>query len=188
MIIWKAIPSYEGYYEVSNTGLVRSLDRYVKINNKSPRFQKGKELSQSNHKDGYKCVLLSLNGKQKLCTVHRLVAIAFLQQSPEKIEVNHKNGIKDDNNVNNLEWVTPSENMKHAYTMNRRYLSKPKGSESKSYKGDIHVYDLEGNFVMILKGATDMKAKGFDPSNVSRCLKSDTLSHRGYKFYRYNLE
>lgn len=184
MVIWKQISSFEGHYEVSNEGSVRSLDRYVNCKS-GVKLKKGVMLKPGKHKDGYLYVTLYLDGKSFYKTIHRLVAQAFIENDDlNKSEVNHKDGVKHNNNFINLEWVTPSENMKHAYKFDRRYRNKPKGSNSSSYKGEIYVYK-DSVLVDILEGATDMVNKGYDSSNVSKCLKDSSRTHRGCKFFRY---
>ena len=106
---WRPIEGYEGLYEVSNTGQVRSLDRYVK-NNYSYRLQKGKVLSPEKNKDGYLLVSLCCNGKQNLRTVHRLVAQAFIPNPNNLPQVNHKDENKSNNRVDNLEWCDQAYN------------------------------------------------------------------------------
>ena len=104
---WKDIPGYEGLYQCSSFGNIKRLAGYVK-NNKGYRPVKERIIKQKYDKDGYKKVVLYKNGKQKSFYVHRLVILTF------KIQVNHKNGIKDDNRLENLELVTPRENIIHS--------------------------------------------------------------------------
>lgn len=112
--IWKDIEGYEDLYQVSNLGNVRSLDREV-FNGKVYYTKLGKKLKFFSDKNGYFCLHLAKNNKQSTKKVHRLVAQTFIVNPNNKPEVNHKNGIKNDNRVENLEWVTGSENIQHAY-------------------------------------------------------------------------
>lgn len=104
MEIWKSVVGYEGLYEVSNMGRVKSLPR--------PRCQ-GRILKPHINK-GYEYVHLCKNGKPYYAKIHRIVADAFLDAVPNKIHVNHIDGNKLNNSVENLEWCTSSENLKHA--------------------------------------------------------------------------
>ena len=113
--IWKDIIGYEGIYQVSNLGNVKSFHN-SKINN-------GFVLKPSKSKKGYLIVYLSKNSIMKSIKIHRLVAIAFIENKSNKPQVNHINGNKTDNNVNNLEWVTNSENMLHAYSNGLMFFS-----------------------------------------------------------------
>lgn len=107
--IWKPIVGYEGHYSVSSTGRIRSETRY--LSKAGFKFlSKGRLLKQGTSKDGYKTAMLSLNNTQKLFRSHRLVAIAFIPNPENKPFINHINNIRDDNNLHNLEWCTPSEN------------------------------------------------------------------------------
>ena len=106
---WKEIPGYEGLYEVSNTGQVRSLDRYDNRN----CFRKGKVLSPGKDTNGYLQVILSCNGKHKSIKVHRLIAQAFIPNPDNLPEINHKNEDKTNNRVDNLEWCDATYNINY---------------------------------------------------------------------------
>ena len=115
MEVWKDIKGFEGF-QVSTEGKVRSVDRY--INGKyGMQLRKGKEIKQWVSNSGYLTVSLNIAKKKTNLMVHRLVAETFLQQPEGKGYVNHIDGNKVNNTVANLEWVTRSENQKHAYRM-----------------------------------------------------------------------
>ena len=112
--IWKDIKDYEGLYQISNYGNVKSLPK-ERRNRRGVYIQKEKLLSLTNTSTGYKKVELVKDGKRKGFKVHRLVAQAFIPNPDEKPQVNHIDGDKTNNYVDNLEWVTASENSIHAY-------------------------------------------------------------------------
>lgn len=118
---WRPVVGYEGLYEVSNTGQVRSFDRYVKYSNGRIHLHKGKVLSPSIRTDGYLVVVLSCNGKHKMCLVHRLVTEAFIPNTDNLPQVNHKDEDKTNNSVENLEWCDNKYNMNYG-TRKRRVI------------------------------------------------------------------
>lgn len=110
------VAGYEGIYEVSDTGLVRSLDRAISLPDGIRRRIKGKQLSAKRSRDGYLFVSLSKDGLVKTYYIHRLVATAYIPNPNELLEVNHLDGVKTNNVVTNLDWCTHSDNVRHAYT------------------------------------------------------------------------
>ena len=119
--VWKPIKGYEGLYEISNLGRVKSLNY--------KGSGKGKILKNIEHSNGYLIVGLAKNGKRKQFYVHKLVAEAFIPNPENKPEVDHINTIRDDNKVENLCWVTKKENMNNPLT---------KETMSKSHMGENH--------------------------------------------------
>lgn len=102
--VWKDVDGYDGCYSISTIGEVLSRKRSIKTLLKASRCRQG-----------YARVYLSKYGISKSHALHRLVAQTFIENPESKSQVNHKNGIKHDNRVGNLEWSTPSENSRHAY-------------------------------------------------------------------------
>lgn len=121
--IWKDIPGYEGLYQVSNLGKVRSLDRIVAVQNGFTRVSKGKEI-KPNKSRSYYTVCLSRKNKKMCILLHRIVAYVFIPNPEGKRTVNHINGDKGDNRVENLEWNTHSENITHAFRVLKRTANK----------------------------------------------------------------
>lgn len=116
--IWRDIIGYEGYYQVSDCGNVKSLDRVVG----NGKTYKSKILTLRKNIYGYCVVYLSKNCKVETKNVHRLVALSFIDNPHNKPQVNHINEIKHDNKVNNLEWMTSKENTNHGTGIKRKSL------------------------------------------------------------------
>jgi hypothetical protein len=111
---WRAIDGYEGFYEISNLGRIRSLDRKVKSSAGRTRIAYGKTLSPTDNGHGYLIVPLVQNGKRKNHYVHRLVAEAFIRPMASKEVVNHLDHDTKNNTVQNLEITTQLENVRYS--------------------------------------------------------------------------
>lgn len=121
-IIWKQIKGYEDIYLISNTGIVKSLERKVPYRIKNfIRIQKEKYLNPAFDGYGYLFVVLSKNGKHKTKKIHQLVAEAFIGECPHGKQINHKDGIKINNLPENLEYVTSKENTLHSINILGNY-------------------------------------------------------------------
>lgn len=135
--IWKDIKGFKGHYKISNKGRVKSVKRKV-LNRGCWRIIGGNILKPRPTKQGYLLIALYKNSLRDDFVIHRLVAEAFISNKKNKKEVNHINYNKSDNNVSNLEWVTPSENVRHSYKFgNREPIRGEKQVNSKLKESDI---------------------------------------------------
>lgn len=122
--IWKTVPSLKGNYEASNIGRIR---RSAPGCGTRPGL-----IMKTQVQRGYHCLCVSMDKKQFTRQVHRLVAEAFLGEIPGDMQVNHKNGIKHDNRIENLEYCTPAQNTRHAYEVLKLPYPKPPASKGEA--------------------------------------------------------
>lgn len=164
--IWKDIKDYEGLYKISNLGRVKNKKNYI--------------LKLRKDRKGYLIAYLYKKQKMKCKKVHRLVAQAFIENNNNKPQINHINGLKEDNKVENLEWVTPSENINHAYKkgLHKKYY----GSNHNNARSIIQ-YDIKGNFIKEW-GSIIEAAKSYNTSeeNIYSCLNKKSKTAKGYKW------
>lgn len=111
---WRDIVGYGGNYAVSNTGIVRSVARIVARSNGTFQTIRQRDLKQTNDRDGYPSVVLCLCGKLRTRKVHQLVAQAFIENPESLPQVNHEDGVKENNLATNLKWCTLQKNHEHA--------------------------------------------------------------------------
>lgn len=180
---WKDIKEYEGLYQVSSLGRVKSLDRTnIKFNRSVPL--RGRMLKLNTNIHGYPFVTIYKNGVCRSRTVHRLVAEAFILNPEAKPQVNHINGCKSDNRVDNLEWVTASDNQKHSF----RVLGTKNSMKGKC--GNLNaksktVLQMDMNCVVIAEYESAYEASrctSGSPQGISRCCRGVRNSHRGFKW------
>jgi hypothetical protein len=111
---WKTYPEFD-YIEVSDMGNVRTKDRRIMGRSLKMRSRKGRILKQTRNERGYPEIRIQVGGLNSPRVVHKMVMLTFVGERPKGMQINHINGRKDDNRLINLEWSTPSDNMKHAY-------------------------------------------------------------------------
>lgn len=141
--IWKPIPEYEGYYEASSLGRIRSVNREITRNDGKVK-KWGSAIKKPYPFKGYLSVRLCKNHEGKNFLVHRLVALAFLSNPNNLPEINHKNGIREDNSVENLEWISRIDNQRHSWhVLGRKVSDKLKSSfehtKRKKYKTVLNI-------------------------------------------------
>ena len=161
--IWKDVIGFEGIYQVSNMGNVRSVCFHG--------TDKIQNMGLNKTKFGYLRVQLSKNGKIKHCSVHRLVAEAFLPNPMNLPQVNHKNEQKDDNQVTNLEWCTAKYNVNFGTARQRmkQALSNP-----------IEQFTLDGVFVRRWNSIQEAWRGGFNGGSICQCLKGRYKTSGGF--------
>ncbi|HCC04014.1 MAG TPA: hypothetical protein DEP51_04060 [Clostridiales bacterium] len=179
---WKEIKNYEGFYEVSSLGRVRSLTRYVKQKNNSKKKIAGKILKPIPNKNGYLMVTLSKDCKGKRYFVHRLVADAFILNKNNKKEVNHIDENPKNNKVNNLEWVTHLENSNYG-TRGKRISKNLKEWCKKNRVKKVKQVSLNGIFIKEWESAKDVqKELGINSKGISLCATKRRKTAGGYKW------
>lgn len=182
--IWKDVVGYEGYYEVSNIGRVRSLERVVVDG--STRGYRLRALC--NDGLGYKHVSLSKNRKNRTIKVHRLVAQAFIPNPENKPHIDHINTIRDDNRVENLRWVTPKENSQNKITRKRleifNEVNRLTGVAKPSTRKVLE-YNIDGLFVREWRCVRFIaQTYNVDNSNIYSCCNGKAKHCKG-KIYRW---
>ncbi|MGG2111786.1 NUMOD4 motif-containing HNH endonuclease [Lysinibacillus pakistanensis] len=171
---WKAIVEFEGFYEVSNLGRVRSLDRVTK----SGQLRKGKYINSSYiNKCGYKEVRLYVDGKQYTKLVHRLIAMAFIPNPFNLGTVNHIDGVKTNNDISNLEWCTQEDNNTHAWRTGLIPSSINNGENNRNAKLTLeNIKEIRETYVPYSKefGAKQLaKRFGITSKTVGRIIRKE---------------
>lgn len=171
MEIWKPINKYEGIYEVSNLGRIRSLDRIINKANNKRQTIKGSIKKQTLNNKGYLKVTLWNNNKSETKEVQRIVAESFINNPKNKKQVNHINGIKTDNNVNNLEWCTPRENQIHSVNILKNIIT------------GVCKYNNKGECIGIYQSIKEAGEKNnIRPCSISNVVNGRRKTAGGYEW------
>ena len=172
--IFKDIVGFEGIYQISNFGQVRSLEKIVEGKNGCKRLLKEKLLKISKNGIGYLYVCLHKDKKQYIKKIHRLVAETFIPNPENKPDVDHINTIRTDNRVKNLRWCTRKENCNNKKTL-KNY--------SKAKSKPIIQLAKNGRFVKRYDSATDCQRQtGFNHSHICSCCKGERKTSNGFKW------
>jgi hypothetical protein len=177
MEIWKDLIGFEKLYKISSIGRVKSLGNGKSTN---PMYKESKIIKTGISTRGYEKIKLFKDGKRYYFNVHRLVADTFLFEKEGKKEVNHKDGNKLNNSVDNLEWVSASENQKHAYRIGLQIAKK--GSENYQSK-PIKQLTLDGELIRIFGSINEVTRElGFNTFGIIKCCKKEKKYKTAYKF------
>lgn len=177
MEIWKPVVGYEGFYEVSNEGRIRSLDRNVVCSN-SVRFYKGRILACGIDNHGYARVVLAVSGKHTTKQLHRLIAEAFIQNPDNLPEVNHKDENPLNNSVENLEWCSKLYNLRYGTGQTR---------SAKSHMVPVQQFDMSGNLIAEYDGVNSAAkhiGKPNDATAITKCCSGKHKTAYGF-IWRY---
>ena len=188
--IWRDVKGYEGLYQVSNLGRVKSLAKYKNGNGGSKFWIKEKILNPKKMENGYLRVVLHKNREKKYFQVHRLVYETFVGEIPDGMQCNHINEIKSDNRLENLNLMTPKENANWG-TRNERISEKLKISGKKG----IYNTKLSKPVLQIDKNTNEVIAEfpsakeahrqlGYSQGHISACCRMETKQSYGY-IWRY---
>ena len=186
---WRSIDGYEGLYEVSNLGRVRSLDRY-ESNGNGIRLFRGILLKPQKTRKGYLHVGLNKKGKTIIARIHRLVAKAFTEicgEYREGLVVDHINAQKQDNRAINLKWCTPRENSNNPITKEHMEGENSYwfGKLGKEHVRSIPIvqYDFQGNFISEFESLMEAERKlGISASKVCDCCRGRRKTAGGYRW------
>lgn len=180
---WKKVKGFEELYEVSNTGLIKSLGQGISTD---PRTKEVRILKTAIKNNGYVQVKLCKNGTHNYRRVHRLVAIAFIPNPHNLKEINHIDGDKTNNADYNLEWCTSGHNQRHAFLTG---LQKPIRGKDNKHSLPILQFDLNG---VLLKEWDSIKQilreEGFNTFGIIKCCKKEPKYKTAYGFkwaYKY---
>lgn len=172
---WKSIDGYEGLYEVSNLGNVKSLGNNA---NRKDKFLKPATVK------GYQQVGLWKDGKRKKFLVHRLVAQAFLEKpfDPNATDINHKDENPLNNRVENLEWCTRAYNNNYG-TRNERAAKAKRGVYNTKNSKPVYQYSISGEFIREWVSSAEVeRTLGIAQQSVNQCCRGVRKSSRGYKW------
>lgn len=187
--LWRPVVGYETYYVVSNYGRVRSLPRYVNFIHGTVRKLKGKVLKPMTDANGYQYVMLAYNGTQKSKFIHRLVGEAYLDKPDPSCEINHIDGDKRNNAVDNLEWVSHKHNIQHSFDaeLHKKYSSEYMrkigrvGSKISAAKSSIAVLCESDGLAFVSQNAAD-RYYGYHAGSVCEAIKHKNGAFKNKQF------
>lgn len=182
--VWKDIKGYEGYYQVSNLGRIRSVDRVVESQYRSSQLVKGNIKKVNVGKNGYKRVQLYKNNKRDGNLVHRLVAEAFILNPNNYPIINHKDENPSNNKVENLEWCDYRYNLTYGTKIQKTLESEGYKRRTNKIKKPIYVINKDGKKKRYESITSACQELDLNHCNVSACLNNRNNNKRNYKTHR----
>ena len=180
---WRDIAGYEGLYQVSNCGRVKSLGRYIRAKAGSSKWQEEKLLRPATTRDGYLLVGLCKNGQRKMFLVHRLVATVFIPNPMPLFytDINHKDECKTNNAASNLEWCDTKYNANYGTRNERMAAAQTNGKQSKR----VGQFNLAGTLIKEWPSTNECGRNGYSCGNVAACCnnKYHRVGNNIYKGY-----
>ena len=173
--IWKDVPNLDGY-QVSNLGRIKMLEYTMKMPNGGNKHYKEKIKPQEKTRNGYLRVKCYKDKQTKRYLIHRLVAMAFLDNPNNYPQVNHKDENKENNRADNLEWCTLQYN--HDYGTAKQRIARKNTNGKRSKK--IVQYSLDGKIINIFPSFGECKRSGYDGGGVWQCCNNKIKQFKGY--------
>ena len=170
METWRDIKGYEGFYQVSSEGRIRSLDIVIERRDGKKYPKKGQIMKPEKNRQGYLLIGFRKKGEHVRKTVHKLVWEAFNGTVPEGMQVNHINEDKTDNRLCNLNLMTPKENSNWGTRTERiaKAMSKP-----------VYCYNKDGSLACVFQSCTEAGRNGYRTTSVSACARGKLKTHKG---------
>lgn len=182
MEVWKDIEGYEGLYQVSNIGRVKSLEKYVPGKNGCKQVRRERILNCSVNGSGYPHFSIYKDGVVKTVLVHRIVASAFLDNPLQLPEVNHIDGDKTNNRSENLEWCTEKQNVRHAWENGINRMTDKHRESARKVGLNNGKKVLCSNGVVYPSGCEAARQLGLSQGNVWSVLNGKRKHTKGYTF------
>lgn len=187
--IWKPIKGYEGYYEASNLGNIRSVDRVILstaniLHTEHKQLRRGRVLRQGNGRKGYKIVVLQKEGRKHTLYTHRVIATTFIDNPDNKPCIDHINGIHTDNRAENLRWVTQKENINNPNTIRKNLTTLRRNAKNGCKAKTILQLDKESLEVIreILPRTSFFKDMGYSREYVTSACRNHRKIAYGYRW------
>ena len=182
--VWKDVKDYEGIFQVSNFGRVKSMSRLITYKDGRSYTSKEKLMSPVLNSDGYPCTHFKVSGEGRTVRIHRLVAQAFVDNPYDYDEVNHIDEDKTNNHYCNLEWCTRKENMNHGTLWERVWKHPNQIKAREDSKSPIIAVNIDTEKELRFSSINEADSQGFKRRNIWAVLNGSDKSHKGYVWFR----